>query len=263
MSEPNIVKNLTRKAPYAAIPNTLAQDKRLSFKARGLLLLMLSMPDDWETRVGWFEAETPHEGREAIRSAIKELVEMGYCRKTENRDNGGEFDGFTWQWTYEPGNFTEDGKPSADGERQPVAGKPLTATRPLQRKQEQTQQEERIQEPAASPGLDSDPSSKPFLPTTIASTWNDICVSLPKVAEITSKRFKSINARCGGSIETLEDVCRMIEASDFLTGRLSGSAPNWMNFDWITNATNYTKVIEGRYVNKGRVDRKTTQDDRF
>jgi DNA-binding MarR family transcriptional regulator len=114
-----------------------------------------------------------------------------------------------------------------------------------------------------SPGLESDPSSKPFLPKTIAETWNTTCPSLPKVVEITAKRFKSINARCNGSIEELERVCQIIEASDFLTGRLVGTVPNWMNFDWITNATNYAKVCEGRYTNKDKVDRSTSQDNRF
>lgn len=37
-----------RKASFTTVYRSVAQDKRISLKARGLFLLMQSLPEDWE-----------------------------------------------------------------------------------------------------------------------------------------------------------------------------------------------------------------------
>lgn len=72
---------------YAQIPNSTLQDNRLSFEARGLLAMLLSMPDDWEVTRQWICNQTSA-GRDKVQRMINELVSVGYIRKSQQRING-------------------------------------------------------------------------------------------------------------------------------------------------------------------------------
>lgn len=81
--------------------------------------------------------------------------------------------------------------------------------------------------------------------------FNEICLTLPKVKEISPKRKEKIKSRWKEKprIDFWEEVFRRVEKSDFLTGR-SGAWKN-CSFDWlIENNNNYIKVYEGVYDNK-------------
>lgn len=86
---------------FTTIPNSVIQDKSLSFKARGILVMMLSMPDDWQTYQSWIEEQSAHEGAVAIRKAIVELTEAGYLRREVTRDKG-RITKTVWHWTDSP-----------------------------------------------------------------------------------------------------------------------------------------------------------------
>lgn len=50
---------------YTVMSNQHLRDKRLSLKAKGLLSLMLSLPEDWDygspsLQFGWWERRKPH-----------------------------------------------------------------------------------------------------------------------------------------------------------------------------------------------------------
>ena len=85
----------------------------------------------------------------------------------------------------------------------------------------------------------------------IVEMYNSICVSLPKVEQITEKRRRHIRVawkNFKGDLTKFEEVFRRAEESDFLTGR-SGK---WTgcNFDWLIIYNNMVKVLEGTYDNK-------------
>lgn len=85
---------------------------------------------------------------------------------------------------------------------------------------------------------------------TIADLYNDICVSLPKVKNVTPKRQEAITKliRAGYTIEDIKDVFYKAENSRFLKGE---NKNNWnANFDWLLKEENATKVIEGTYEDK-------------
>lgn len=67
---------------YVVLPNAAATDKRLSFRARGLLAYMLSRPPSWRFNAERLARETDGEGREAVRTAMRELSTAGYYRCT-------------------------------------------------------------------------------------------------------------------------------------------------------------------------------------
>ena len=72
---------------YTRIPNDWVRDKRLSFKARGLLAYVESHTPEWEISVSWLAANSP-EGKDALRSAIHELEIYGYLKREQENING-------------------------------------------------------------------------------------------------------------------------------------------------------------------------------
>lgn len=70
---------------YLIARNAWARDGRLSLRARGLLMLLLSHRSGWDVTLSSLVRENP-EGREAIRSAIAELEEHGYLVREQTRE---------------------------------------------------------------------------------------------------------------------------------------------------------------------------------
>lgn len=78
-----------RERGFAQIPNEALRDERLSWRARGLLAYMLSFPDDWAHRADELQHHAP-EGREAVRTALRELEKLGYRVRVKRRDDQGQ-----------------------------------------------------------------------------------------------------------------------------------------------------------------------------
>lgn len=90
-----------RKTNFTIIGNTGLKDKRLTLKAKGLLAYMLSLPDDWvfyETEL----KEHSKDGRDSIRSALKELEKSGYLVRSQKREDTGKFGQKEWSVSDEP-----------------------------------------------------------------------------------------------------------------------------------------------------------------
>jgi len=82
--------------------------------------------------------------------------------------------------------------------------------------------------------------------------YNDTAeqVGLPKVQKLTPARSKALKARlkeCDG-IEGWRCAMGKCKASDFLSGKATGTTP--ATFDWLTKASNFTKLMEGNYDNR-------------
>ncbi|AWY05308.1 helix-turn-helix DNA binding domain protein [Microbacterium phage Cinna] len=69
---------------FAQIANAALRDKRLSWKARGLLAYLLSHREGWRTSVARLEREAP-DGRDSVRAGLNELIEHGYVTRSEDR----------------------------------------------------------------------------------------------------------------------------------------------------------------------------------
>ena len=81
---------------YTVIPNVTAQDKSLSFESRGLLSLMLSLPDDWQIHKSWLVSQSTNCGRDKLTRMMKELQDRNYIRKVNKRNDSGQMDGIDW-----------------------------------------------------------------------------------------------------------------------------------------------------------------------
>lgn len=96
---------------FTILSNAVINDERLSFRARGVLIWLLSKPDDWRTRSDAIAGQSPKEGRDAIRSALRELAELGYLIREKIQNERGQW--ITIQTIYEePRTGPEPEKPT-------------------------------------------------------------------------------------------------------------------------------------------------------
>lgn len=89
----NIIRVQKRTNPYLVIDKTGLNDDRLSWKAKGLLAYLLSLPDDWTVRERDL-AKRSKDGRDSTRSGIQELIKYGYVIRKRLHDENGKFDGW-------------------------------------------------------------------------------------------------------------------------------------------------------------------------
>ena len=81
---------------YAIMSNYhLIEDRELSLKAKGMISLMLSLPDTWEYSIKGL-ATLCHDGVDSIRSTLKEIEQAGYLHKTQVRNDKGQFIGYDY-----------------------------------------------------------------------------------------------------------------------------------------------------------------------
>lgn len=86
------VFRVERTQNYTVMSNYHLRDKTISFKAKGLLSLMLSLPEDWDyTLVGLTRISL--EGKDAIRAAVVELEKAGYVTRSRVRNEKGHLQG--------------------------------------------------------------------------------------------------------------------------------------------------------------------------
>lgn len=84
MSNLQIIRR-ERNTNYTTISNQIFRDRGVSLKARGLFVTVMALPPEWELSIGGLETML-REGRDAIRAAINELIEAGYCHRIRLRD---------------------------------------------------------------------------------------------------------------------------------------------------------------------------------
>ncbi len=80
---------------YTVMANHHLRDERLSLKAKGLLSMLLSLPDDWEISIRGL-ASIVTDGVGAVQTGINELIEAGYIVRRRQHANTGAFAGFEY-----------------------------------------------------------------------------------------------------------------------------------------------------------------------
>ena len=86
------VFRVERTQNYTVMSNYHLRDKTISFKAKGLLSLMLSLPEDWDYTLAGL-ARISLEGKDAIRAAVVELEKAGYVTRSRVRNEKGHLQG--------------------------------------------------------------------------------------------------------------------------------------------------------------------------
>ena len=83
------VYRVERTRDYTVMSNCHLKDTTLSLKAKGLLSLILSLPDDWNYSTRGL-ASICKEGVELIGNTIKELEKAGYIVRRQLRGENGK-----------------------------------------------------------------------------------------------------------------------------------------------------------------------------
>ena len=94
----------TNKENYTTVPMNIIRDENLSLKDIGLLVSMLSLPDDWEFNENGLETIYKNDGRTSIRTSLKNLEKYGYLKRVRTRGKDGRIKAVEW-YLYETPQF--------------------------------------------------------------------------------------------------------------------------------------------------------------
>lgn len=101
-----------RRERFTIVTNHIMNDRRLSAAALGVLVYLLSLPDDWSIHSGQLQ-ERFDVGREKMQAVMRDLREAGYARLERIGGGSGQFAGTRWVIEEEPdGEHREPEKPS-------------------------------------------------------------------------------------------------------------------------------------------------------
>lgn len=86
---------------FTIMSNHHFKEKKMSLKAKGLLSLMLSLPDDWNYSISGL-VKLSKDGKDGVMSALSELEKFGYLTRVKTTDNKGRFNGIEYNIFEEP-----------------------------------------------------------------------------------------------------------------------------------------------------------------
>jgi len=110
------------KENFLITSNSLAQNVNVSFQAKGMLVLLLSLPDDWVIYKSWIMKEYKV-GRDRLNKIFKELSDSGYLICLDMVRKNGKFMGKNYVIYDTPQNGILEDSPMY---RKPSTVKPYT-----------------------------------------------------------------------------------------------------------------------------------------
>ncbi|MCI0184920.1 helix-turn-helix domain-containing protein [Sulfoacidibacillus ferrooxidans] len=122
--EKSIIRKMKGKEnPYTMVSNSVIRDQRLSWKSRGILVYLLSLPDDWTVHINELTKHAP-DGRDSIASGLKELKKLGYVELVNVRDDQGRFDRWEYRVYEDPIQKNGDYPPTPPESENPLQDQP-------------------------------------------------------------------------------------------------------------------------------------------
>lgn len=100
-----------KKNNFTIIDNRFLRSMELSLKAKGLLAMMLSLPEEWVYSIRGLAAICK-ENANTVRSTLNELETLGYLTREKRHDDNGRFDHI--YYIHEQSVFTEAKKPHVE-----------------------------------------------------------------------------------------------------------------------------------------------------
>lgn len=226
---------------YTVITNAILRDTRLSLKAKGLLVTILGLPPTWDFTIKGI-CTVLKEGRDAVTTAIDELIECGYCSRINERNETGQFLGYDY-------TFYEQCRAKTSATESPDTDFPDSANPTQLSKQRLSNQEEKNK------NSESDGSHPLASSAYKPSSPKDTRSSAPAITAIRElmKRYPDkmlwddLIAKLGDTIDTEKlALCR----KEWLTRGFNPNALSWV--DWyltgiptrgtVTTEPSYNKV---------------------
>lgn len=73
----NTIFRVDKKSNFTVIDNEVFHIRNMSLRAKGLLILMLSLPPEWDYSINGLTAICK-ESRQTVRTILRELQDLGY-----------------------------------------------------------------------------------------------------------------------------------------------------------------------------------------
>ena len=108
-------RTIKESGDFVTVHKAFVFDKKLSAKAKGILLYFLSRPDNWQIYTSEV-VKHMNDGQKSINSGIQELIKSKYVHRIQKRTDNGVFNGYEYLVYEKPTEmpFSENGL-SANG----------------------------------------------------------------------------------------------------------------------------------------------------
>ena len=100
-----MIIRVNRTNNYTVMSNYHFKEKQMSLKAKGLLSLMLSLPDDWDYSIDGL-VTLSKDGKDSVMNALIELEKFRYLKRTKLTNEKGQFAGYDYDIYEKP--YTEN-----------------------------------------------------------------------------------------------------------------------------------------------------------
>lgn len=111
------------ESDFVTLPNAWLRDVRLSYKARGLLSMIMTHDAGWSISIEWIKDQAP-DGRDAVIKGVQELEQYGYLERKQIRDTRGQMSHTEWKIKDPNKKKKSSSEPLTDF---PYTDKPVTA----------------------------------------------------------------------------------------------------------------------------------------
>ncbi|AIO85210.1 Uncharacterised protein [Burkholderia pseudomallei] len=258
----------------------IAEDRRLSWAARGMLVHLLVKPDSWRVSVQALVNETADaglsSGRDAVYRILRELQDAGYLSRGQTKSEGGSFEAMDYIVSEIPNAPLTENPEAAPRPGLPLTGLPCTAD-PIQASTKSKQGLRKAASGADAPivdllGNEINEQSKASgndlqCPVDqIVATYHELMPDNPRVKVLHDGRRKAIAARWreASKLDCKPFGYSTVEAglnawrafftvcaqSEFLTGK-ARPKPGYKRFradiDFLTSPQAFAKCLEGKY----------------
>lgn len=88
-------RTIKQDGDFVLVHKKFIYDSKLSARAKGVLLYLLSRPNDWQIYTSEIQKHMT-DGIKSVNSAVKELMDAGYIKRTLKRSEKGTFKGYEY-----------------------------------------------------------------------------------------------------------------------------------------------------------------------
>ena len=257
---------VNKTSDYTVISNYHLREKGMSLKAKGLLTLMLSLPENWDYSISGL-ASICAENETAIKTGLNELKKFGYLRISKifpNKKRGNKKIEYVYEIFEKP--LKEDKRQKEQKTEEQMLESQVVENQgvenlPLESQAVENQGQLNTKELNTNKLNTKEVSTKEYIHVKnefsqscekIKNQWIKIAYEFDlsgKQLKITDKRKRAINNLLKEySLEEMLQAMGKIRTSNFLQGN---NKTGWqISFDWFTNKSNFLKVLEGNYDDK-------------
>mgnify|MGYP000989072721 FL=1 len=257
---------VNKTSDYTVISNYHLREKGMSLKAKGLLTLMLSLPENWDYSISGL-ASICAENETAIKTGLNELKKFGYLRISKifpNKKRGNKKIEYVYEIFEKP--LKEDKRQKEQKTEEQTLESQVVENQgvenlPLESQAVENQGQLNTKELNTNKLNTKEVSTKEYI--YVKNEFSRVCEEIKnkwiKIAheyklsgtqlKITEKRKRVINNLLKEySLEEVIQSMEKIHTSSFLQGN---NKTGWqIAFDWFINKSNFLKVLEGNYDDK-------------